>query len=248
MAYAMGQKSFVSAAFVACLSVSGAAFADDSTWSYRALQLQYYNTDTSQWLPANLDVSYDTSALTNGIKLFGTAPDNRDGSTNLVTMTGSQYQPGGEGEFRGMRLIGVMDGFLNRPWNNAFDRIKTDFKFQVVTSGGNFEMFNAQTDYGLLNASDDLLQLVGSSGATAFFEPGVNAVNFTYVDGFGGANANEGTHIVGDFVINFTWDGGADDLLQINVSTDSIDIQQVPAPGTLATLAAIGLFAKRRRR
>ncbi|MBS0191679.1 MAG: hypothetical protein U0573_11495 [Phycisphaerales bacterium] len=232
--------------FAAALT-AGLAVADDSTWSYRALQLQYYNTESNQWLPSDVPVNYNTSALPNGIKLFGTGNDRSTSNPTLFSMTGGQYQPGGEGEFRGMRLIAVVDGVLNRPWNNAYDKLNTAFKFQIITSGGTFDMFNAQTDYGLLDASDNLLQLVGSSGATATFGPGTNDVNFQYVDGFGGPNAGDGTHIVADFVINFTWDGTANDSLVFNVDTSSIDIQQVPAPGALSVLGLGALCARRRR-
>lgn len=235
----------------ACASLIPAAIAsaDDSTWSMRAIQLQTYNADAGGWLPANVNVTTDTSPLVSGMKVSGTGADDLGGNDRAFKLSTSEFQSGGTELNRGMRLIAVFDGVLNRPFNNAFDRIVTAFKFAFNTTGGTVDVFNVETGYGLLDGSDNLLQLVGSSGATGMFEAGYSEMNFPYVDGFGGDNAGQGTHIVGDFVINFDWTGTSDsDTLEFLIPQNSIDITLVPTPGAASLLAIAGIVVGRRRR
>lgn len=235
----------------ACAGLIPAALAsaDDSTWSMRAIQLQTYNADAGGWVPANVSVTTDTSPLVSGMKVFGTAGDDRGGNDRAFKLSASEFQSGGTELNRGMRLIAVYDGVLNRPFNNVADSIVTAFKFAFNTSGGVVDMFNVETGYGLFDGADNLLQLVGSSGATGLLESGYNEMDFQYVDGFGGADASQGTRIVGDFVINFDWTGTSDsDTLEFLIPQNSIDITMVPTPGAAALLGLAGVVAGRRHR
>ena len=242
------------AGLVAVLTLPSGALATTSTWSFRggSFQLQYYNPELGGWDVASTGLTADSASTANGVKLFGTGPDSNDGSTNVFNLTGSTYIPGaGDGEFRGMRLIAISDGWLDPNWNSEIDSIVTAFKFNVKTSGGTLNVYNVQTDYGLNDAKDNLLYLVGSSGFSTSWEPGENGADFQYVDGFGGENAGQGVHVIGDFVINFEWTGmGESDTLEWNIPKDSIDINQVstPAPGAAALFGVAGFAAARRRR
>jgi hypothetical protein len=234
----------------ALLYAGGVAEAAQTDWSLRAIQLQYFNTEAGGWVPADIDVTVDTSTFDNGIKTFGTSADSQGGNSRAFALTGADWKGETSGENRGMRLIGIYDANVTQPWNNSTDSIVTHFKFNFASSAGAVDVYFVDSGYGMLGNGDaDLYDLVGSSGYSQVFDLGTGEVDGQYVDRFNNPDNVAGDHIVGSFIANFDWSGfGEADTFEFMISPNSIDITVVPAPGAMAMMGLAGLAAAGRRR
>lgn len=235
------------------------AYGDLSTWSLRVpIQLQVWNDSTSNYdVAANIPTT--NTPITNGLTIVGNGASS-SGNNLMFSLTGAQYaalNPGagtpGSND-HGIRLIGIVDGVLQQPYDNSVDRIATHFDAEVnLTGNGTVNVFNVQDDYGLNDASDNLLQLVGSSGFTQTYTSGDTTSSFGYQDNFGGADANLGTHIIGDFVISLDWSGFAPtDTLEFSLPSNGVMVSEIvlPEPASLGLLcfSAVALHSRRPRR
>ncbi|HZZ43877.1 MAG TPA: hypothetical protein VFE58_13150 [Tepidisphaeraceae bacterium] len=240
-----------SLAFAGLASFSAnAVSAADSTWSFRVpVQLQYYSDDDNDYhVIGNLTTTEAT--IPNGITSVGNSSDSLGGNNLVFSLTGQQYDDLNADPTIGLRAISLEDAHLNQPYNPTVDRIDTGFNFGVILSGGVVNMYEVDSDYSLINSTDDL-ENVGSEGYAQIFTPGQSNSNFAYVDDFTIPNASDGTDIVGDFTINFTWSGySPTDTLEFSFPDTGVTIQQVsiPEPTSLSLLAAPALLALRRRR
>jgi hypothetical protein len=250
----------LAAAAVSTFFAFGAVPADAqlSTWSLRApVQLQVWNDSTSDWDVAT-NISTTNTQITNGITMVGNGASST-GNKLAFSLTGAEYtalNPGAgqpNSNDHGLRLIGITDGVLLQPYDNAVDRLPTSFDLEVNLAGaGSVNIFNVQSDYGLLDASDNLLQLVGSSGFTQTYTAGNAVSSFGYQDNFGGANANQGTHIVGDFTINLEWSSfSPTDVLEFSLPLNGVTISEIaipePASLFLICLPAAALLSRKHR-
>jgi hypothetical protein len=228
-----------------------------STWSLRApLQLQNFNGTTQSY-----DVVSNTTAVAtqipNGLTLTGVDTDSQGGTNRVFALTGAQYTALNPGvsttnpNDHGIRLIAVVDGVLDQPYNSFSDRLKTTFELSVHLSGGSVEIFTANSEYGLADVNEVDLQNVGSSGFTATINPIFYGTSFNYLDNFGGPNVSDGTHIIADFFMGFEWSGySPTDTFEFSLLGQGVTYQQiqVPEPSALALACVpMTLLGLRRR-
>ena len=80
----------------------------------------------------------------------------------------------------------------------------------------------------------------------------LRSLSFGYQDNFGGSDANQGTHIIGDFTINLDWSGfSPTDTLEFSLPSNGVMISEVaipePASLWLLSLGTLGLLSRTRR-
>lgn len=225
---------------------SAVANAQIANWSFESAELQHPEVNYGgQWETyPSISPTVSSTTFNNGLKLFGSGDNNR-----VFSMTGDDYI-GSNAFLRGNRLLLTGSAALTQPWNPATFSIPTSFKFSwnLTADSGAVQFYEISTTYELLDASNNLLQSVGSSGATYTAEPGQGGADFRYVDGFGGDPTGSAA-IRFTIAIYFDWvDYSVDDSFDLFIEPNSIDIEVVPAPAAAALLGFAGLAAVRRRR
>jgi hypothetical protein len=234
------------------LAATAAANADIVTFSLGG-SVHQYNIDNGYggfWNDANgSSPNVAAAGLVDGLKIYGTGLEpNSDSGNRALTILGGNYGGVANNDGSSSRIV-ITGGALldNFAWDSAVYSIPTTFDFGFAHSGGTLDVTSVSTSFQAFDSSNQQVAHVGSSGFSALgLEPGGNGWGFQYVDNFSDNPIISALQWA--VIIEFHWSGfGLDDTLGLDIPSNSIDINIVPAPSA-AALAGLGLLAAARRK
>jgi hypothetical protein len=235
----------------AALLSAAAARADLTAWTFSAAELGYVdNTGGTQWQSYAFGPTVGGTAVPDGLHIVGTGTNG-----NVFQLTEATYVPSPvqDSFYRGNILVlsgtGAIDGAA---WQHPDDFIRTTFGIGFELSGGTLTVYRADTGFTLYDASNQFLIGVGSGFADpnglGSYGPGGYGVGWAFEDRFG-SNYQTATHFSWTVTFGFDWTGMAPgDTFNFAIPGNSIDLQVVPEPASLAAVLAIGSLLLVRRR
>lgn len=249
----MSKRAWSGASALAAIGVlSAGSMAQSSTWNLQGSALGWGSDDNDyNGSYGELPISVGSSALPDGLKVFGTGlePDSASGN-RVFTLDASQYMindPSGTLVDTRLRLFGraVFDSPV--AWDAGIWSLPTRFKFSLEMTGGTVELKRVQSQYVALDPDGVTQAAVGSSGLGEGSYIGPADLEFAYVDNFGNNPLVKSIDWEVSFV--FRWSEYSEgDSMWISIPESSVDVGVVPAPGAALGLVGGALIASRRRR
>ena len=232
------------------LVMCAGASAQLTTWDYGGSALQYTSNSEGDytWVSYQPGPTVGATPLVDGIKMYGTGDnDNAFSQTGLSYIPSDSHDPN-TSDFVGNRLLMFGQGTINgAAWVHPDDIVRTTFNFGFGFSGGILDVYAVQTGFTLLDPNGDFVTGVGSGTSLGAYEPGGYGLGFAFEDRFG-ADISTATTILWTVEIRYDWTGMAEgDTLAFDIPQNSIDINVVPEPASIALLALGGVMLRRRR-